>query len=147
MFEFNGLLFRKCRNFKNDAEATALLCGKGRVKQANFDYEGFYRKAKEAGEVYDIYYVGNTQCIPCSRTLFELDNKKDYPFEELGYFTEKEIESLKRKLNGKTYMNFEIASSNNVGNHILILRTDYDDTPSNIRRFFLGYVFSELARG
>lgn len=77
---------------------------------------------------------------------------KEYIFTELGYFTEKECENIKNALDGKTYMNFSIAWSNFqhsltmcAGNCILIVRTDYDDTEENIKRFFFHVALSELA--
>jgi len=71
----------------------------------------------------------------------------EYPLTNLGYFTERECRSLKHKLDGKTFMNFEIGWSNYAGNCTLVLKTDYQDSEEHIVNFFLGFVLSELARG
>ena len=62
---------------------------------------------------------------------------KEYVFNELGYFTEKECEAIKEVLQGKSYMNFDITWSSQAGNCTLILRTDYEDEPQAIKNFFL----------
>lgn len=72
-------------------------------------------------------------------------NMKEYIFTELGYFTEKECENIKNALDGKTYMNFSITWSNCAGNCTLIVRTNYEDTEENIKRFFFHVALSELA--
>lgn len=71
---------------------------------------------------------------------------KDYIFTELGYFTDSEIKGIAERMNGKSSMHFEVGSSNYAGNHTLIVRTDYDDTEEEIKRFFLHVAMSELAR-
>ena len=75
---------------------------------------------------------------------------KEYTFEELGYFAERECQAIKDCLQGYSYMNFDIAWSNQAGNCILILRTVYDDTPENIKAFFLhcslGQIFQERSK-
>lgn len=72
---------------------------------------------------------------------------KEYYFEELGYFAERECQAIKDCLQGYSYMSFGITWSNQAGNCILILRTDYEDTPENIKNFFLhcalGKIFEE----
>ena len=70
---------------------------------------------------------------------------KEYTFTELGYFTESQCEMLKEKLDGNTYMNFEIGYSNQAGNCTLIVRTDYQDTEQEIKNFFLSCVVNTLA--
>ena len=62
---------------------------------------------------------------------------KEYTFEELGYFSERECEAIKEQLQGRTYMNFDIAWSNCAGNCTLIVRTNYEDTEKEIKNFFL----------
>ena len=69
---------------------------------------------------------------------------KEYTFEELGYFAERECQAIKDCLQGYSYMNFDIAWSNQAGNCILILRTDYDDTPENIKAFFLHFALGQI---
>lgn len=69
---------------------------------------------------------------------------REYIFEELGFFSIKECERIKECLQGKTYMNFDIAWSNNVGNCTLIIKTDYNDTEEKIKNFFIGYALRSL---
>ena len=69
---------------------------------------------------------------------------KEYTFEELGYFTERECEAIKEQLQGYSYMNFDIAWSNCAGNCTLIVRTDYEDTEKKIKNFFLHCVISTI---
>ena len=40
-------------------------------------------------------------------------------------------------MQGKTYMNFNVKWSNSAGNCTLIVCTDYEDTESRIKNFFL----------
>lgn len=69
---------------------------------------------------------------------------KEYTFEELGYFTETACEKIKEKMQGKTYMNFEIAYINCAGNCTLIIKTDYEVEPQEIKNFFLNCALSQL---
>lgn len=62
---------------------------------------------------------------------------KEYIFEELGYFSERECAAIKDELQGYSYMNFDIAWSNCAGNCTLILRTNYEEEPQEIKNFFL----------
>lgn len=62
---------------------------------------------------------------------------KEYTFEELGYFSERECEAIKEQLQGYSYMNFDIAWSNCAGNCTLIVRTNYEDSEKEIKNFFL----------
>lgn len=62
---------------------------------------------------------------------------REYTFEELGYFSERECEAIKEQLQGYSYMNFDIAWSNCAGNCTLIVRTSYEDTEKEIKNFFL----------
>ena len=69
----------------------------------------------------------------------------EYTFEELGYFTKTEAEAIKEVMDGKTYMQFEIAYCNNAGNYIMTVRTHEEDvTKEELKNFFIGCVFSEL---
>ena len=52
--------------------------------------------------------------------------KKEYTFEELGYFAERECQALKDCLQGFSYMDFDIKWSNYAGNCTLIVATDYE---------------------
>lgn len=71
---------------------------------------------------------------------------KEYTFEELGYFTERECQAIKDSLQGHSYMDFDIVWSNQAGNCILILRTDYRDTSENIKNFFLHCIISQIVK-
>lgn len=62
---------------------------------------------------------------------------KEYTFEELGFFTEKQIKKIKEKMEGKTFMNFKVLCSNYAGNCILIIATDYKASKTKIKNFFL----------
>lgn len=71
---------------------------------------------------------------------------KQYVFKELGYFLESECQAIKDALQGKTYMNFDISWSNQAGNCTLIVSTDYEDEPQEIKNFFLNCALSEIYR-
>lgn len=62
---------------------------------------------------------------------------REYTFTELGYFTESECMAIKECLQGKTYMNFDIAWSSYAGNCTLIIKTAYEDSETEIKNFFL----------
>lgn len=65
------------------------------------------------------------------------DMKKEYTFEELGYFAERECKAIKDSLQGYSYMNFDISWSNWAGNCTLIVATDYEAEEKEIKDFFL----------
>lgn len=69
---------------------------------------------------------------------------KEYIFEELGYFTKNEIEAIKKVMDGKTYMQFEVTHSNSVVNCILIVRTHEDVTEEELKNMFLASALSEM---
>lgn len=71
---------------------------------------------------------------------------KEYFFPELGYFTAKEIEQIKETMDGFSFMKFKVSSSNYAGNHTLIIKTDYEDTPENIKSFFLRCCLSMISK-
>ena len=74
-------------------------------------------------------------------------NITEVAFTELGYFSGNEIKNLAEKLNGKSYMHFQVKSGNYAGNHTLIVQVeDRDEDPEAIKNFFLGVALSELAR-
>lgn len=72
--------------------------------------------------------------------------KKEYTFEELGYFTERECQALKNCLQGFSYMDFDIKWSNYVGNCTLIVATDYEAEEKEIKDFFLHCALSMIFR-
>lgn len=63
--------------------------------------------------------------------------KKEYIFDELGYFAERECQALKDCLQGFSYMDFDIKWSNFAGNCTLIVATDYEAEEKEIKNFFL----------
>lgn len=69
---------------------------------------------------------------------------KEYTFDELGYFTKSECESIKAKLDGTSFMKFKIKYANCAGNCTLIICTDYEATEQQIKNFFLGRALSAL---
>ena len=70
---------------------------------------------------------------------------REYEFRELGYFTEKSCERIKKVMDGKTFMNFRVSWSNFAGNCTLIICTDYEDTEENIKSFFLHVALAHIA--
>ena len=71
---------------------------------------------------------------------------KEYYFDELGYFTERDIQRLAARLNGKTFMRFQMDCANCAGNCTLIVKTDYDAQADEIKQFFLSFALRELAK-
>lgn len=69
---------------------------------------------------------------------------KEYTFEELGYFTNSQIENIKKVMDDRTFMNFKVSSCNMAGNHILIIKTDYKDSEENIKNFFIHCAIGSL---
>ena len=70
---------------------------------------------------------------------------KEIVLHELGYFTKNEIEMLKEALEDRTYMKIKVAYSNNAGNYTLILKSNYDASPEEIKNHFIYWALSELA--
>lgn len=71
--------------------------------------------------------------------------KIEVVLEELGYFTNKQCENIKKNLEGYSYMNFEITwSSFNNLNCILIVRTEYETTKEELKNFFLHCALGKL---
>lgn len=66
-------------------------------------------------------------------------------FEELGYMTGNQCEKIKKVMDGKTYMSFEVIYSNYAGNCTIGCKTNYDASESEIRNFFLGALISNMA--
>lgn len=71
---------------------------------------------------------------------------KEYSFPELGYFTANSIEGIKKAMQGKTFMNFDVKASNYAGNYTLIVRTDYEASEEEIKGMFLGVALEQLAK-
>ncbi len=63
-----------------------------------------------------------------------------------GYFTEDQCKRLKEKLQGKTFLHFDIAYSNECGNCTLIVRTNNTNySLAEMKEMFISYCISELA--
>ena len=88
-------------------------------------------------DVLRIYIDKGSAEVSLGGTLEERTEKKEYTFTELGFFSERECEAIKEAMQGKTYMNFNVKWSNSAGNCTLIVCTDYEDTESRIKNFFL----------
>lgn len=66
-------------------------------------------------------------------------------FEELGYFSESTMKKIQNKVNGKTFMNFQVTYSNQAGNCTLIVKTDYQcASKESIKNFFYGYLINHI---
>lgn len=75
----------------------------------------------------------------------KMANFTEHVFVELGNFQDVEIEAIKRQMEGKSYMHFEVASSNWAGNHTLIVRTHRPDTSEQeLTEMFLHCALSAL---
>ena len=80
--------------------------------------------------------------------------KKEYVFTELGYFTEGQAKRIKERMDGKSFMNFEVTWSSNAGNCTLIVKTDYysgrmmswseEEEHKEVFNFFMFCVCNEL---
>lgn len=63
---------------------------------------------------------------------------KEYIFNELGYFSERECKAIKEEMQDKTYMNFDVSWSKAGINCTLIVRTDYEEEKLNeVKNFFI----------
>lgn len=63
-----------------------------------------------------------------------------------GYFTKKQCESIKERMWGKTFFNFEIYYSNEAGNCTLIVKSYTPNyTPQELKEMFIYACISELA--
>ena len=69
---------------------------------------------------------------------------KEVIMNELGFLSEQDCQRIKRAMDGKSYLQFEVAWSNCAGNCTLIVRVgDESRTDNEVRRLFLG-VLSHL---
>jgi aldehyde:ferredoxin oxidoreductase len=71
---------------------------------------------------------------------------KEIFFEEIGYFSATECEKIKKIMDGRTFMDFEVIYSNCAGNCTIGCKTSYDATETEIRNFFLGALIGNMAR-
>ena len=71
---------------------------------------------------------------------------KQVVFNELGYFTESQIEAIKDELDMASYMSFNVSFSNCAGNRTLIVSTDYEAGEEEIKNMFLHCALSSICR-
>jgi len=62
---------------------------------------------------------------------------KEYWFTELGYFTEGVMKAVKKKMDGKTFMNFNVGWSNCAGNCVLFVKSEKDMPEDEVKNMFL----------
>lgn len=64
-----------------------------------------------------------------------------------GCFVKGEAEAIKRKLAGRTYMNFIIEVSNCMGNHYITVSTEREETTvEELKNLFFWYVLTLLRK-
>lgn len=80
------------------------------------------------------------------KLIKESKQGKEVWFDDLGYFTKRDIDNIKKVMDGKTFMKFEVISSNQAGNYSLGVYTDYDATEEEIKNMFLSVALSNLGR-
>lgn len=61
-----------------------------------------------------------------------------------GFFSESNCKKIKEKMDGKTFMNFEVFFSNCCGNYKLIVRGNADDE-QELHDMFFAYALTMLA--
>ena len=71
---------------------------------------------------------------------------KQVVFNELGYFTERQIEAIKDELDMASYMSFNVSSPNCAGNRTLIVSTHYEADEQQIKHMFLRCAVSSIRR-
>lgn len=52
----------------------------------------------------------------------------EHVFTELGYLQDRDVEAIKARMQGRSYMHFDIRASNYAGNHTLVVSTTRPDT-------------------
>lgn len=71
---------------------------------------------------------------------------KEIYFEELGFFTTRQCEKIRRVVEeNPTYMMFDVIYSNCAGNCTLGCRTSYDASEDEIKCFFLRSLIAFMA--
>lgn len=71
--------------------------------------------------------------------------KKEYVLDDLGYFTKKQCEAIKKLMDGKTFMDFEVGYSTHAGNCTLIVKTDHGETWEDVKNFFTWSVLGKIS--
>ena len=67
-------------------------------------------------------------------------------FKELGYFSADTVENIRDAMTGRSWMNFRITSSNQAGNHTLIVGTLEDVPEDELSGLFLHMALASLGR-
>jgi hypothetical protein len=70
---------------------------------------------------------------------------KEVYFEELGYMTTTECEKIKKVMDGKTFMSFEVIYSSFAGNCTLGCKTSCEASESEIKNFFLASLIYNMS--
>lgn len=77
--------------------------------------------------------------------IAETKHYVEHVFTELGYFQDVECEAIKARLQGATYMHFDIRWSNWAGNCTLVVSTTRPETTEQeLTEMFLHRALSEL---
>jgi len=61
-----------------------------------------------------------------------------------GYFSTRQCGKIKEKLQGKTYMNFNIECGGVAGNNEIVVTSNYDGTNEDLKEMFIHYVLNCL---
>lgn len=70
--------------------------------------------------------------------------KNEYILDELGYFDSETLQRVKAKMDGKSYMDFEITWSGVGPNCVLIIKTPCKYTKKHVKEFFMWCVLNRL---
>ena len=74
----------------------------------------------------------------------------EHAFTELGYLQDRDVEAIKALMQGRSFMHFDIRSSNYAGNHTLVVSTTRPDTTEDELKgmflFSMALTISEMYR-
>lgn len=63
-----------------------------------------------------------------------------------GYYSTKDAQRIKDRMNGKTYMNFKVEFGGVAGNNEIIVMTDREDTTeTELQEMFVSYALTNIA--
>ena len=77
---------------------------------------------------------------------FGNDGRREYWFDNLGYFTEGAIDAIKSVADDKTWMRFEVISSNYAGNYTLGVVAPDSESHDHVFTFFINYLLTQLRK-
>ena len=70
----------------------------------------------------------------------------EHVFTELGYLRDTDVKAIKERLQGRSYMHFDIRYSSYAGNYTLVVGTSRPDTTEEeLAHMFLAVAMTELA--